>query len=99
MRPSFVTPQDIARWNLKISQEDIAPPILEEPVIVEIMYAGLYLVEQLRLLLCPDEYIVRIQYSAGVASFGKDPWEIHQAFLTGFINNTLDFEQDPNNLN
>ena len=60
---------------------------------------GLWLVEELTKLSCPEIMIVRIQFSAGKASFGKDPWKIHQSFLDGYINNTLDFVVDTKNLN
>ena len=99
-RPEFVTAEDIARWSKEIDNDKSLPPNLSKsPVIREVCFAGLWLSEQLDTLGCPESLIVRIQYTAGKVSFGKDAWRIHQQFLDGYKNNTLDFATDPANLN
>lgn len=98
-RPDFITYEDTTRWDEQIREDKIPEKILEEPLLIEVMYAGLWLTEQLRNLKCPDEYIVRIQYTAGAASFGREPWEIHQYYLDAYKNSELEFDVDPDNLN
>jgi hypothetical protein len=99
-RPDFITNEDIARWSKEIDNDKSLPPgLVKSPVIREVCFAGLWLSEQLSSLGCPDSLIVRIQYTAGKVSFGKDAWTIHQQFLEGYKNNTLDFATDPENLN
>ena len=99
-RPDFISNTDIARWSAELdSDPDISPDLVSEPIIREVCYAGMWLVEQLQKEHCPNELIDRIQYSAGKSSFGKDPWEIHQNFLGGYRNNKLDFQIDPSNMN
>jgi hypothetical protein len=99
MKHHFLTDEQIEKYNQQIKDDKISEKILAEPILMEVMYAGLWLVEQLRNLQCPDEYIVRIQYTAGAASFGREPWEIHQYYLDAYKNNELQFEPDPDNLN
>src|SRR5580698_8889566 len=98
-RPEFITNEDILRWNQQIEKDNIPQAVLDEPVLVEVMYAGLWLVEQLKQLQCPDEHVIRIQYTAGAASFGRDPWEAHLSYLQAYKDNDLEFELDFDNLN
>ena len=93
-RPDYVTEEDIIRWSKIIEEDKTASVMAKSAIIREVCYAGLYLSEELAKLQCPDSLIVRIQYSAGKASFGKDGWTIHQQFLDGYKNNSLDFELD-----
>ena len=101
MRPDSITNEDIIRWNNNINNDPSFPQeYLESEVIMEVCRAGLYLTEELERLQCPEELIVRIQFSAGKASFGNDCWDVHQQFLSGYINNQLDFEiENCNDLN
>jgi len=95
-RPTFVTEDDIKRWDENLKNDTTLPPIIfDNPTLKEVCYAGLYLAEQLDALQCPPEYIVRIQYTAGRCSFGRDPWKVHQEFLELYKLNKLDFEPDP----
>lgn len=98
-RPEFVTYEDTLRWDDQIKADNIPEAVLNEPILIEVMYAGLWLVEQLRQLKCPDEYVVRIQYTAGAGSFGREPWEVHMSYLQAYKDNDLEFELDLENLN
>jgi hypothetical protein len=70
-----------------------------QPTIREVCYAGLFLAEELMKLNCPDNLIVRIQWHAGKASFGNDPWDVHLDILEDYKNNKLTFEEDQLDLN
>jgi len=99
-RPTFVTEEDIERWNTDMENDPMLPPVLvANETIKEVCYAGLWLCEQLDDLQCPPEYITRIQYTAGQCSFGRDPWEVHQKFLESYKLNDMQFEPDPSNIN
>jgi hypothetical protein len=96
-RPNFISHNDIVRWDNNLQNDpNLHPDILSQPIIVEVCYAGLWITEQLQQLQCPDEYIGRIQYTAGMLSNGRDPWEVHQKLLDGYVMNTLQFEEEPN---
>ena len=99
-RPEFVTEKDIKRWNSNLENDPNLPDeIVNNEVIREVCYAGLWLSEQLSELECPPEWVVRIQYTAGRLSFGREPWEIHQGLLESYKLNELQFEPDPDNIN
>ena len=94
-RPDFITNLDILRWSSTIDSDPYTPKeVLESPVIREVCYAGLWLVEELGKLKCPDSILVRIQWTAGKMSYGRDPWDIHQMILQKYKDNTLVFESD-----
>src|SRR5271165_1246976 len=96
-RPNFISHQDIVRWDNNLQNDPyLSPDILSQPIIREVCYCGLWLVEELEKLQCPLEYRVRIQYTAGKLSYGRDPWEVHQELLEGYVMNTLQFEEEPN---
>lgn len=95
-RPTFVTEEDIKRWEDNMEADGSFPVVLfDNPTIREVCYAGLWLCEQLDALRCPSEYITRIQYTAGQLSFGHDPWKVHQEFLESYKLNDMQFEPDP----
>lgn len=99
-RPEFVTNESIARWSENIDNDsDILPELINNPIIREVCYAGLWLCEELYNLGCPEEMIVRIQFSAGRYSFGRDPWEAHQLFLNSYKRKDIQFEKEPSELN
>lgn len=100
MYNKYISLEKAHEYNKLIDDDPTIPADLKKsPLIREVCMAGLYLAEELFKLECPESLIIRIQYSAGKMSFGKEPWEIHLKFLEGYKNNTLDFEQDSNNLN
>lgn len=95
-RPNFIKEEDIKRWSDSIDNDpNIPKDISNFTVIKEVCIAGLWMSEELQKLNCPESLIVRIQYTAGKISFGKDPWDVHQQILNNFINNKLDFEEAP----
>jgi hypothetical protein len=94
-RPDFITNEDIIRWSNYIEEDKFTPPdLLKSAIIREVCYSGLWLSEQLEKLQCPDSIIVRIQWTAGKLSYGRDPWEVHQEMLKQYQDNTLVFESD-----
>lgn len=69
-RPDYVTNEDIERWQNNIDNDPTFPKeYAEEVQIKEVCFAGLWLVEKLQALDCPDEIIARIQFTAGSLSF------------------------------
>lgn len=100
-RPDFITSEDILRWSTALDTDNSIPnDMVNSPVIREVCYAGYWLAEELQKLKCPEIILVRIQWTAGKMSYGRDPWEIHQMILDGYKNNTLVFESDDSqNLN
>jgi hypothetical protein len=95
-RPEFVTDEDINRWSNNIDQDTSIPAsLVSSPIVREVCYAGLWLNEQLQEMNCPDSIIVKLQWTAGKLSFGRDAWEVHQTLLTQYSNNELIFEDDP----
>jgi hypothetical protein len=95
MRPDFVTNEDIHRWSVNIRTDPAMKPYLDQPIILEACYAGLWLCEELEKVGCADELIVRIQYTAGQLCYGqKDPWKVHQEMLDAYNKNELEFEID-----
>jgi hypothetical protein len=100
-RPESVTNKDIQRWGIAIDNDPfISPALAQNPIIREVCYSGQWLADRLVELNCPDILIARIMYTAGAMCFGrKDPWEVHQDILNKFIDNTLEFEVESNDLN
>ena len=99
-RPDSITNADIIRWSQQINEE-LTPELSEDPIIREVCLAGMWLVEQLQELLCPDEICAQLQHSAARLSFGREIWDVHQKMLHGYQNNELiiESELDSSNLN
>ena len=94
-RPNFISTEDFSRWDKNIDTDpNIHYQISIEPIIREVLYAGLWLIEELEKLSCPYEFIARIQFAAGKLCFGRDPWEVHQSMLEKYKNDELKFEAD-----
>lgn len=100
-RPSSVTNEDLAKWSEVIDNDpQMTGSIGENAIIREVCYAGQWLVDRLTELECPDHLIGRMMYTAAQLCFGrKDPWVIHQDILTRFVDGTLEFEMDPEDIN
>ena len=98
-RPEFITNEDIIRWSEMIDNDSTIPEGFADLILLrEVIYAGLWLGEQLLQLKCNPALITRILYTAGGLSFGKDPWVIHQEMLRAYQNNELEFEIDYDNI-
>lgn len=94
-RPDFVTNDDISRWSENIDNDvNLSVGLATNPIFREVLYAGLWLVEQLIDAGCPNEYITRIQFTAGQLSYKHDPWQIHQYVWKSYLNSELDFDTD-----
>lgn len=98
-RPDFITSKDIAKWSKILDADSTLKNVPNIPELREVCYAGLYLSEQLEDLECPADLIVRIQYTAGVMSFGRDAWEITLMLLDKFKKQELEFEVDVDSAN
>ena len=96
-RPESVTDKDLIRWSTRIESDPLmGSAIMQSPIIKEVCYAGLWLVEKLTALDCPTQLIGQITYTAGKICFGReDPWEIHQDILSRYVDGTLIFDAEP----
>lgn len=94
-RPLFISEEDIHRWDESMKNEVGLPKeALSNSILKEVCYAGLWLAENLALLNCPEDLILRIQFTAGRLSFSRDPWEVSQEILRLYNENELIFEDD-----
>ena len=100
-RPNSVTNEDLSRWDEIIDNDPIvSPAMLQNPIVREVCYAGQWLADKITELNCPDHVIGRIMYTAGRICFGrKDPWEVHLDILNRFVDGTLEYEVDSDNIN
>lgn len=100
MTHPFLSNQQLNAFDSLIDQDPYLPdPVKQDPILREVCRAGLWLVQRLQDNECPEDYLMRIQYTAGAASFGRDPWEVHQQYLTAYLEGDLDFEAEPGPLN
>jgi len=98
-RPESITDEDIDRWSKIIEQDNqLYPQVSASPIIREVCYAGLWLSEELKKVECPEPLIVRIRWTAGALSFGRDIWKVHQEILQKYQDNELVFEEDPDEI-
>ncbi len=100
-RPNTITNEDLDRWSEIIDNDPLVPTSMSQnPIIREVCYAGQWLADKLTELNCPDHLIGRIMYTAGRLCFGrKDPWEVHLDMLNRFVDGTLEFEMEPDEVN
>jgi hypothetical protein len=98
-RPDFITQEHIDRYQTQIQDDSIVKQFQDIPLIMEVCYAGCYLEEELKKLNCPEGRILDLQFHAGRASFGRDPWDVHLQLLEEYRNGTVEFEEDPLVLN
>ena len=100
-RPESVTNEDLLRWSEIIDNDPLIPQgLAENPIIREVCYAGQWLADRLTELNCPDHLIGRIMYTAGQLSFGQpDTWVVHEDILARFINGSLEYEMEPEDIN
>ena len=98
-RPNTVTDEDIARWSEIINNEEELFKLSSSEIMKELMFAGLWLEEELQARDCPEKLLGRIQIAAGKYAFGRDVWEACKEMLEMFINNELKFEIESAELN
>lgn len=91
----ILTQDQLLEFN-KIIDDDqyLSQELKNTPVIREVCLAGLWLSKELEKLNCPQLLIVRIQWTAGNLSFGRDAWEVHQQILQKYKNQELTFAED-----
>lgn len=88
-RPNFIVPEQISAWDENIKndielQKATSQEFINSPEIKEVLYSGLWLVEELTKLGYDDDLIIQLQYSHGRQSFGNDPWHVAQVIVNGF---------------
>jgi hypothetical protein len=99
-RPNNITDEDVKRWDQVIDCDGSIPENIKgSSFFRELLRAGVWLKESLQELNCPDDLIIRLQFTAGKYSFGRDLWEAHSEILNAYKNNELEFEKDPDELN
>lgn len=90
-RPDFVTNEQLSRWAEALDKDKFVPAFFKEADILrEIMYAGFWLMEQLKELDCADHLIVQIQFTHGAMSYGNDTWKIADEILTAYKKGELE---------
>jgi len=97
-RPKFILDEDLARWD-KIISSEIPEVLTNNPLFREVAYAGQWLGERLHALNCSEEKTIRIVYTAGKLSFGRDPWDISEMLLDEYQQNKLTYEEPDYSLN
>lgn len=95
-RPDFVVDEDVERWSENIDNDPNMPKVYADNLIMrEIMYAGMWLAEQLEKEGCNKILIAQLQYTAGALCFGNpDVWQVMQDMLDAYKNNELEFNID-----
>ena len=94
-RPDYVSNEDIERWSENIDNDPKIPSFLKsESTIREVMYAGLWLAEELDKLGCPRVKISQLQFAGGRLSFGRDPWGACATLLEAYKNGHIEWVDD-----
>lgn len=97
-RPNSVTNEDITRWSDNIDNDpyfksgQVKNISVNDSDFREVLYAGLWMTEHLLDFGCPEEYIARLQFTAGQLSRNHDPWEVHQKMLDSYLSFNLTLE-------
>lgn len=93
-RPDFVTDEEISRWTEELENDELTPsPFKDEVLLREIIFSGMWLVEKLQDLDCPDHHIVQLQFAHGFESFGVDCWKKAEEILLAYENGEVDFSE------
>lgn len=87
MRPSFITADQIDRWNENIKNDSLLRQTFSEEEISsgtfkELMYASLWLGEELATLNLDLFVIAGACYTLGQQSQGADPWQVAETILS-----------------
>ncbi len=88
-RPDFITEEQIAKWDTDLKNdttllETIPLELINEPEMKEVLYAGLWVVEELTRMGYDSTTVSDIQYSHGRQSFGRDTWQIAKIFVDAY---------------
>lgn len=95
MRPLHISDKQIESWEQALTNNNLIPVAFKESdTLKEIMFAGFWLQENLRLLGCSDGLIVQIQFTHGHLSYKRDAWEVAAELLEAFKKNELDILVD-----
>ena len=94
----YASPEQIEQYDLLIDNDPYMGDLKNNPEIREVCRAGLWMCEELSQLNCPEQLIVRIQFTAGKLSYNKNPWEIHNSILQDYKNNKLYIDNKKNEI-
>jgi len=95
MEHKYLTSDQLTQFDQIIDRDQNIPSFCKtNEVLREVCRCGLWLASELDKLNCPESLIIRIQWTAGKLSFGKDPWKVHQKILADYQNNSLIFENE-----
>lgn len=95
MYNKYVSLNKIAEYDSNIDSDPrICLEHKQSTFIREVCRAGLYLLEQLKSVNCHESLLDKIQWTAGVLSYSKDPWEVHNSIFEQYKDNTLILETE-----
>lgn len=95
MRPLHISDTQIEQWEQALANNNLVPAAFKESeTLKEIMFAGFWLQENLRLLGCADPLIVQIQFTHGHLSYQRDAWEVAAELLEAYKKDELDILVD-----
>jgi len=95
MLHKYLTNEKLAEYDSAIDDDPFIPKEYKDNFVIrEVCRAGLYLCDELDILGCPMNLIIRIQYTAGKLSFGRDPWQMHLFILDEYKNNRLELSDE-----
>ncbi len=91
-RPQFITPEQITQWDENINNDSLLKGVVPQAfigdaVMREVLYASLWLQEEMIKLGAVDTTIYASQLTLGKESFGADPWQVAQTLLDLYITN------------
>lgn len=88
-RPDFITDEQIAAWDDNIENDEalletLSYDLINRPEIKEVLYAGLWVAEELTKMGYDSTTVTDIQYAHGRQSFGNDTWQIAKIFVDAY---------------
>jgi hypothetical protein len=95
-RPNFITDEDIDRWSDSIDDDPLLDELKDIPLLREVLYAGLWMAEKLKMLDVSDEEIIQLNYYFGGKAFGhEDCWVLAQEVLEEYKRGEIVLEKEP----
>ncbi len=86
---NFVSDEEVAVLDKQIDDDEFLPMSFKsQPILREILRAGLWLVSELKKLNCDESLIMQFQYTHGSISFGRDPWAQAKLLLEEYNDKT-----------